>query len=110
MTGDSGIFCVISNHERAPNTHIMRFLQRHGISYHYLPTTDQTKIEEDILELVKDTDFLVLARYMQVYQILSSILSSFSLLLSNAKQMIVTEPSHSYNECASYNLLASSLL
>lgn len=56
-----------SNHERAPNTHIMRFLQRHGISYHYLQTTDQNKIEEEILELVKDTDFLVLARYMQVY-------------------------------------------
>lgn len=60
------ITCVISNHERAPNTHIMRFLQRHGISYHYLPTTDQNKIEEEILELVKDTDFIVLARYMQV--------------------------------------------
>ncbi|KAL1194584.1 Formyltetrahydrofolate deformylase 2 [Cardamine amara subsp. amara] len=60
------ITCVISNHERAPNTHIMRFLQRHGISYHYLQTTDQNKIEEEIYELVKDTDFLVLARYMQV--------------------------------------------
>ncbi|XP_020875026.1 formyltetrahydrofolate deformylase 2, mitochondrial isoform X2 [Arabidopsis lyrata subsp. lyrata] len=60
------ITCVISNHERAPNTHIMRFLQRHGISYHYLPTTDQKKIEEEIFELVKDTDFLVLARYMQL--------------------------------------------
>ncbi|XP_023635406.1 formyltetrahydrofolate deformylase 2, mitochondrial isoform X2 [Capsella rubella] len=60
------ITCVISNHERAPNTHIMRFLQRHGISYHYLPTTDQNKIEEEIFELVKDTDFLVLARYMQL--------------------------------------------
>jgi formyltetrahydrofolate deformylase len=59
------ITCVISNHERAPNTHVMRFLQRHGISYHYLPTTDQNKIEEEILELVKGTDFLVLARYMQ---------------------------------------------
>ncbi|CAE6191346.1 unnamed protein product [Arabidopsis arenosa] len=60
------ITCVISNHERAPNTHIMRFLQRHGISYHYLSTTDQNKIEEEIFELVKDTDFLVLARYMQL--------------------------------------------
>lgn len=58
--------CVYSNHERAQNTHIMRFLQRHGISYHYLPTTDQNKIEEEIFELVKDTDFIVLARYMQV--------------------------------------------
>jgi len=79
MTSDSGIFGVFSNHERAPNTHVMRFLERHGISYHYLPTTDQNKIEEEILELVKGTDFLVLARYMQVYQLLSSILGSFSL-------------------------------
>lgn len=69
MTSDFGIFCVSSNHERAPNTHIMRFLQRHGISYHYLSTTDQNKLEEEIFELVKDTDFLVLARYMQVYQL-----------------------------------------
>lgn len=62
--------CVcFSNHERAPNTHIMRFLERHGISYHYLPTTDQNKIEEEILELVKDTDFIVLARYMQVFSV-----------------------------------------
>ncbi|CAH8296625.1 unnamed protein product [Eruca vesicaria subsp. sativa] len=50
------ITCVISNHERAPNTHIMRFLQRHGIS--------QSRIL--ILEFVKDTDFIVLSRYMQV--------------------------------------------
>lgn len=48
----------------------MRFLQRHNISYHCLSTTDQNKIEEEILELVKDTDFLVLARYMQVFHIL----------------------------------------
>ncbi|XP_010529965.1 PREDICTED: formyltetrahydrofolate deformylase 2, mitochondrial [Tarenaya hassleriana] len=60
------ITCVISNHERAPNTHVMRFLERHGISYHYFPTTKENKREEEILELVKDTDFLVLARYMQV--------------------------------------------
>ncbi|CAB78739.1 formyltransferase purU homolog [Arabidopsis thaliana] len=66
VISDSGIFGVFSNHERAPNTHVMRFLQRHGISYHYLPTTDQNKIEEEILELVKGTDFLVLARYMQL--------------------------------------------
>ncbi|XP_020263540.1 formyltetrahydrofolate deformylase 2, mitochondrial isoform X2 [Asparagus officinalis] len=60
------INCVISNHDRIPNTHVMRFLERHGIPYHYLPTTARNKREEEILDLVEDTDFLVLARYMQV--------------------------------------------
>lgn len=55
-----------SNHDRAPNTHVMRFLERHGIPYHYLGTTTEDKKEGDMLNLVKDTDFLVLARYMQV--------------------------------------------
>lgn len=58
---------VYSNHERASNTHVMRFLERHGIPYHYVATTKDNKREDEILELVKDTDFLVLARYMQVY-------------------------------------------
>eukprot|EP00268_Persea_americana_P022733 TRINITY_DN22564_c0_g1_i14.p1 TRINITY_DN22564_c0_g1~~TRINITY_DN22564_c0_g1_i14.p1 ORF type:complete len:316 (-),score=38.42 TRINITY_DN22564_c0_g1_i14:339-1286(-) len=58
--------CVISNHERAPNTHVIRFLARHGIPYHYLPTTSGNKGEDKILDLVKNTDFLVLARYMQI--------------------------------------------
>lgn len=57
----------ISNHERGPNTHVMRFLKRHGIPYHHLGTTKDDKREEGILNLVEDTDFLVLARYMQVY-------------------------------------------
>lgn len=56
----------ISNHERGPNTHVIRFLERHGIPYYYLPTTKENKREGEILEIVKDTDFLVLARYMQV--------------------------------------------
>uniref|UniRef100_A0A803PM92 ACT domain-containing protein n=1 Tax=Cannabis sativa TaxID=3483 RepID=A0A803PM92_CANSA len=30
------ITSVISNHDRAPNTHVFRFLQRHGIPYHYV--------------------------------------------------------------------------
>lgn len=58
--------CVISNHNRGSNTHVLRFLERHGIPYHYLPTSRGHKREEEILELVSDTDFLVLARYMQV--------------------------------------------
>ncbi|KAM5572955.1 formyltetrahydrofolate deformylase 1, mitochondrial [Rosa sericea] len=60
------IACVISNHERGPNTGVCRFLERHGIPYHYLHTTEENKREEEILELVQDTDFLVLARYMQI--------------------------------------------
>ncbi|EFJ25559.1 hypothetical protein SELMODRAFT_98865 [Selaginella moellendorffii] len=60
------IECVISNHARGEDTHIWRFLKRHGIPYHYLPTTKANKREDDILELVSGTDFLVLARYMQI--------------------------------------------
>lgn len=60
------ISCVISNHQRAPNTHVALFLERHGIPYHHLPTSAGNTREAEILELVEDTDFLVLARYMQV--------------------------------------------
>ncbi|KAI3986450.1 hypothetical protein MKX01_037732 [Papaver californicum] len=60
------ITCVISNHERGPNTHVSRFLQRHGIPYHVLHTTKGNKREGEILKLVQNTDFLVLARYMQI--------------------------------------------
>ncbi|ONI06542.1 hypothetical protein PRUPE_5G067100 [Prunus persica] len=60
------ITCVISNHDRGPNTHVSRFLERHGIPYHYLQTTNTDKREGEILELVQNTDFLVLARYMQL--------------------------------------------
>ncbi|KAK4748535.1 hypothetical protein SAY87_015121 [Trapa incisa] len=60
------IACVISNHDRGPNTHVIRFLERLGIPYHFLQTTRENKREEEILELVQGTDFLVLARYMQI--------------------------------------------
>ncbi|XP_062073974.1 formyltetrahydrofolate deformylase 1, mitochondrial-like [Humulus lupulus] len=60
------ITSVISNHDRAPNTHVFRFLQRHGIPYHYISSTGDYKSEVEILKLVQDTDFLVLARYMQI--------------------------------------------
>ncbi|PON97694.1 Formyltetrahydrofolate deformylase [Trema orientale] len=60
------ITCVISNHDRGPNTHVLRFLQRHGIPYHCISTTMDSKSEGEILELVQNTDFLVLARYMQI--------------------------------------------
>jgi formyltetrahydrofolate deformylase len=45
---------------------VIRFLDRHNIPYHYLKTTKENKREEDILKLVQDTDFLVLARYTKV--------------------------------------------
>ncbi|KAK9102948.1 hypothetical protein Sjap_020202 [Stephania japonica] len=60
------INCVISNHHRGPNTHVGRFLERHEIPYYYLPTSLGDKREEEIVTLVQDTDFLVLARYMQI--------------------------------------------
>ncbi|GAB4858058.1 Formyltetrahydrofolate deformylase 2, mitochondrial [Ancistrocladus abbreviatus] len=60
------ITCVISNHERGPDTHVIRFLERNGIPYHYLQTTRGNKREGEILDLVQGTDFLVLARYMQI--------------------------------------------
>ncbi|KAK2413189.1 formyltetrahydrofolate deformylase 1, mitochondrial [Trifolium repens] len=60
------ITCVISNHHRDSNTHVIRFLERHGVPYHCLSTTKENKREGEILELVQNTDFLVLARYMQI--------------------------------------------
>lgn len=59
------ITCVISNHDRGPNSHVIRFLERHGIPYHYLCAKENER-EEELLELVQNTDFLVLARYMQI--------------------------------------------
>lgn len=58
------ISCIISNHE---GCRVMA--ERHNIPYHYLPMTSENKAEQEqkILALVKDsTDFLVLARYMQI--------------------------------------------
>ncbi|AQL10318.1 Formyltetrahydrofolate deformylase [Zea mays] len=60
------INCVISNHDRPQDNHVRRFLQRHGIPYHYLPTAPANKREKEILELIQGTDFVVLARYMQI--------------------------------------------
>lgn len=45
---------------------MIRFLERHDIPYHYLCTTNENKREGEMLQLVQNTDFLVLARYMQV--------------------------------------------
>uniref|UniRef100_A0A453JAG4 Formyl transferase N-terminal domain-containing protein n=1 Tax=Aegilops tauschii subsp. strangulata TaxID=200361 RepID=A0A453JAG4_AEGTS len=56
---------LYSNHDRPVDNHVMRFLKRHEIPYHYLPTTSGNKREQEILELIEGTDFVVLARYMQ---------------------------------------------
>ncbi|GJN09397.1 hypothetical protein PR202_ga27400 [Eleusine coracana subsp. coracana] len=55
-----------SNHDRPPDNHVRRFLHRHGIPYHHLPTTPGNKREQEILDLIQGTDFVVLARYMQI--------------------------------------------
>ena len=55
---------VISNHEDARD-----MVERHDIPFHCVPVSKETKLEAErsILGLVKEsTDFLVLARYMQV--------------------------------------------
>ncbi|XP_061368267.1 formyltetrahydrofolate deformylase 2, mitochondrial-like isoform X2 [Gastrolobium bilobum] len=69
------ITCVISNHDRGPESHVIRFLERYDIRYHYLRTTAENKREGEILELVRNTDFLVLARYTQILS--SSFLRSY---------------------------------
>lgn len=55
---------VVSNHE---TTRVL--VEGHGIPFYHLPVTKDTKREQEtaFLELVEDsTDFLVLARYMQI--------------------------------------------
>jgi len=55
---------VISNHED-----LKELVESYGIPFYYFPVTKETRLEQEmkILELAKeDTDFLVLARYMQI--------------------------------------------
>lgn len=70
-----------SNHDRGPNSHVIRLLERHGIPYHYLCAKENER-EEELLELVQNTDFLVLARYMQVNRIRLSVAQLFSCLVT----------------------------
>lgn len=60
------LLCIISNHVREDNTHVIRFLARHNIPYHFVPASKENRHEEEILSLVADSDFLVLAHYMQI--------------------------------------------
>ena len=78
-----GFWCIFFlNYDRGPNTHVFRFLERHGIPYHYLCTTKENKREEEILDLVQDTDFLILARYMQVNKMISSVRNHINYLVN----------------------------
>jgi formyltetrahydrofolate deformylase len=61
-----------SNHQRERNSYVSRFLERHGVPLYFVPAgrsvaAGQMRSHEPaILSLVHRTDFLVLARYMQV--------------------------------------------
>lgn len=56
---------VVSNHED-----MRKLVEWHGIPYHFLPVTKETKVEQEarMLRLFEeqDIDLLVLARYMQI--------------------------------------------
>jgi len=41
-------------------------VEQYGIPFHYIPATKEDRHEERLLSLVKDSDFLALARYMLV--------------------------------------------
>lgn len=61
---DADIACIISNHPDSKD-----IAKMHGIPFYHLPVNADTKAqqENDVLKLVQDkTDFLVLARYMQI--------------------------------------------
>ena len=59
------IVAVVSNHQTCKS-----LVEWHGIPFHYLPVTKETKSQQEgqILNLIKETntDLLVLARYMQI--------------------------------------------
>lgn len=56
------ILSIISNH---PDH--QRLAEQHGLSYTFLKSKDKPDMEAEILEKTKDqTDFLILARYMQI--------------------------------------------
>ena len=61
-----------SNHQRERNTYVSRFLERHGVPLYYVPAGriapqgQMRSHEPAMLSLVHRSDFLVLARYMQV--------------------------------------------
>ena len=71
------VACVVSNHRRPKSSPVLRFLERTGVPHYYLPVAarpggeahaahELRPHEEAILAITSSTDFLVLARYMQV--------------------------------------------
>ena len=61
-----------SNHQRERNSYVSRFLERHGVPHYFVPAGGPVPLgqmrahEPAVLSLVHRSDFLVLARYMQV--------------------------------------------
>jgi formyltetrahydrofolate deformylase len=54
---------VLSNHDK-----VRKMVEQEGIPFHHLPVTKETKGEQEdqMLEILKESDFLVMARYMQI--------------------------------------------
>ncbi len=52
---------VLSNHPDHEE-----LVKRYGIPYHYIPANSSDRKEEEVLSIIKDSDFVVLARYMLV--------------------------------------------
>lgn len=68
------IACVVSNHPISNDSTLGRTLQRNHVPFHQVPSlgaldsenNEQMRPhEQEVLELVRDSDFLVLARFMQ---------------------------------------------
>lgn len=61
-----------SNHQRDRNSYVTRFLERHGVPLYYVPAGgaaapgSMRSHEPALLSLTHKSDFIVLARYMQI--------------------------------------------
>jgi len=64
-TGDLNVTipCVVSNHDDLRGN-----VESHGVAFHYLPVAVDTRADQEarFLGAIRDSDFLVLARYMQI--------------------------------------------
>lgn len=66
------ISCIVSNHPIPEDSTLGRALTRNGIPFFHVPALGEhtqgclRPNEEKILQAVRDTDFLVLARFMQI--------------------------------------------
>jgi len=57
--------CAVSNHALPAQNPIHRMFERHQVKFHHIQQHGQDE-EDEMLEAVKETDILVLARYMRV--------------------------------------------